>query len=124
MNNIIEKYSGLANSALESIFDQRWRTVAILANKKPISIAVNNLSKTHPMVDRFNSNRRMHAELSCLIRAPKEKIVNSTMYIWRFGHSGLLLSRPCEMCFQEMLKSGVKRVVYSTNNGDFAESKI
>ena len=124
MQRTIEKYRVLANSALDSMAtDQRWKIVAILANKKPISVAVNDLNKSHPIVAHFNPARRMHAELSCLIKAPKEKIDNSILYIWRFGHNGLLLSKPCPMCMEILCKNRIKKVVYSTNSG-FKEIKI
>ncbi|MEK6861390.1 MAG: hypothetical protein AABY07_05445 [Nanoarchaeota archaeon] len=124
MQRTIEKYRDLANSALDSMaVDQRWKIVAILANKKPISVAVNDLNKSHPIVAHFNPARRMHAELSCLIKAPKEKIDNSIMYVWRFGHTGLLLANPCDMCVNEMRNGGVKKVIYSTSEG-FIERKI
>ena len=115
------KYQRFATNELNKISDQRWKVIALLASKKPIAIASNDLEKTHPLAHKFNPNRRSHAEIRCLRKAPKSKTANSVMYIWRYGKNGeLALSKPCEMCMAILRNFEVKKVIYSTSSGFIA----
>lgn len=111
------EYDEFASNILSKL-NQRWKFLAIMTNGKPISIAT-NLEKTHPITERYfpNKNKRTHAEVRCLQKAPKEKIVGSTIYVYRLKKNGFGLSKPCTMCFNEMGAAGVKEVFYTTDSG-------
>lgn len=115
LNN--QKYIKMILDTLPSLAGQRWKVIAILTGKKPISIATNNPHKSHPLVDKHNSNRRVHAEIRCLRNAPAEKIRDSTMYIFRSSNGSFKLAKPCFMCMSYLQEMGVKKIIYSTDTG-------
>lgn len=119
------KYDYLISPLFTKISTQRWQIVALLVSKKPISLAPNNPHKTHPLSHYSNSKRQStHAEIRCLRNTPKSKIKGGILYVWRRGHTGAYrLAKPCVMCMQTIKKVGVKKVIYTTNNG-FEEIKI
>jgi len=115
---MLDRYKNIAKQHRKKIpLYQRWKLVAILAAKKPIAIAINNQEKTHPVITAIYPLRHSHAEVTCLRKAPKEKIKNSTMYVFRFGFNGFRLAKPCKLCMDFLSINGVKKVIYSTNNG-------
>lgn len=109
-----------------SNLNQRWRLLAVLESSsgRTISIATNNLSKTHPLVSKYNTNRRLHAEISCILKAKKRGLRKSTLKVWRLKKNGFGLARPCKMCEEVIKKSGVKKVFYSTNTGTLREMRL
>ena len=115
--NANTKYHRLISSALPALIGQRWKVVAILVGKKPFSIATNDPTKSHPLIDRYNPNRRVHAEMRCLRNAPSEKIKNSTMYIFRSSNNSFRLAKPCLACMSYLQELGVKKIIFSTNTG-------
>lgn len=115
LNN--QKYSKMILDALPSLTGQRWKVIAILTGKKPISIATNDPHKSHPLIGKHNPNKRVHAEIRCLRNAPTEKIRDSTMYIFRFSNGTFKLAKPCLICMSYIQEMGVKKVIYSTDIG-------
>ena len=112
------KYQNQIVDELDSILDQRWRVVALLASKKPISISTNQPNKTHPISNKDNPYKRLHAEVSCIRKAPKSKLKNSVLYVWRFGRDGQYkIAIPCDICMPFIIESGIRKIVYSTPEG-------
>ena len=96
--------------------------MAILCSSgHPISIATNDLNKTHPLTYKHSPFKKLHAEIKCLRNAPQEKIEGSTLYVWRLrndnGQWGM--AKPCPICQEEIRQVGIKKVYYSTNEGNF-----
>jgi hypothetical protein len=49
----------------------------------------------------------------------------STIYVARVNQTGdSRMARPCPNCYEALLLAGVKRVVYTTNDGGFKIEKI
>lgn len=94
---------------------QRWKVIAVLIGKKPISIATNDLEKTHPIMSKENPNKRSHAEIRCLRNAPLEKIKGSTIHVYRFSDGAFKMAKPCTTCMNYIQEMGVKKVIYTTN---------
>ena len=88
---------------------QRWHLVATITNKKPVSVATNDLNKTHPQTAKFNPLRRTHAEMRCINKAPKGKLQNSVMTVVRWSNGQMRLAKPCEMCMEYIIASGIKK---------------
>lgn len=65
----------------------------------------------------------LHAELGAVLGLPKETTHNSDALVIRINNSSkLMLSKPCINC-QEVLRSmHIKRVFYSTGNGEELET--
>lgn len=112
LTHYLEKVRPYLNSHPEP----KWRFVALLVNRFPISLALNNTNKTHPLISKENPKRRLHAEINCLLKANKKFISGSSMYIFRVNSLGnLALARPCAICLRLLKKYGVETIIYSTN---------
>ena len=119
------KYINLIHKALDNMPPQRWQLVALLANKHPIAIATNDLTKTHPEVAKFNEMRRIHAEMRCIKKAPASKLKNGILYVARLSSDGMFkLAKPCDMCAEFIANAGIKKVFYSNNFGEFEEMRV
>lgn len=69
-----------------------------------------------------------HAEVSCILNAIRASSVESlkgcTMVVVRVRNSGELgLALPCKSCYDIIQKMGIKKVLFSTNDG-FSEVRI
>ncbi len=66
-----------------------------------------------------------HAEIDCLLGIPRKKTVGATIYVVRINQDGQLrLSKPCPMCHAALKHCGIKKVVYSTNDGQAEMYKL
>ena len=60
----------------------------------------------------------LHAELGSILNVERRNTEGATVYVVRVNNSGeTRLSKPCHMCESAMKHCGVKKVIYSTNNG-------
>ena len=102
--------------AIENLSQEntKWRFFAMLCNKKPISWATNDLNKTTPEIYKYNSNRKTHAEIRCLRKAPKDRINGGVLYIWRIGRNGEIKpAKPCHICEAYIRAAGIKKMIYT-----------
>ena len=96
-----------------------------------ISDAVNS-NKTNPKVVQYNSvlpfdkTPFLHAEMSALIKA--SKIIDTkdfkycTLFIARkLNCNGYGMARPCPACREAIRQFGIKRVIYTTDEGSAVE---
>ena len=82
----------------------------IAKGSKVLGIGFNAL-KTHPKSP--HQFKSIHAEFMAWINAGK-KVEGATAYIFRQQKSGALaMAKPCSDCWQFLVDSGVKQVVYS-----------
>jgi len=66
-----------------------------------------------------------HAELGCVLGLDRSITEGATMYVVRIGKSGVLRnSKPCPMCEAALEYVGVKKVVYSDENGNIQSMRI
>lgn len=83
-----------------------------------------NKNKTHPMQLKYNKSLsfkkkrdNIHAEMDALIKAQFDTD-NATMYIFRKGRDNIYrISKPCPACMEAIKSSGIKRIVYTVENG-------
>tara|TARA_B100001146_G_C16028378_1_gene368211 strand:+ start:299 stop:697 length:399 start_codon:yes stop_codon:yes gene_type:complete len=62
--------------------------------------------------EEYNPHVTVHAEIMALSRAGE--VHGATVYVARVAKNGEeRYSRPCERCEKELLRSGVKRVIYT-----------
>ena len=69
----------------------------------------------------------IHAECSALAKVKVSKVSKFknglTIYVVRINeHGNLCDSKPCWHCLQEMIKSGIGKVIFSTNGGTCVRS--
>lgn len=96
-----------------SCFDKKGRL---------ISVGTNSYSKSHPEQKRYaikagqSYRQTLHAEIAALIRS-KGKPVH-TLLVQRFDSKGNpKLSFPCPVCLEAIKDYGVKKVIYTTDQG-------
>ena len=60
----------------------------------------------------------LHAELGAILNVERSKTEGSTVYVVRVNKKGeKRLSKPCHMCQSALQYCGIKKVIYSTNEG-------
>lgn len=112
------EYGNLIRKHLFSLEGQRWRLLAILVNKKPISVAYNRpiYAVPHPY---------SHAEQRCLRKAPQEKLDGATLFVYRIDcHGKVRIAKPCTLCMKLIKTLPLKTVLYSTNDGGLEEISL
>jgi deoxycytidylate deaminase len=116
-----EKFIALAGEwAMKSVLFSRHGCVLVV-HGKPVSYGYNQLRNYSK--DGMIQGYSCHAEMDALRNAKKrnvfeKRLPRSTMYITRLNRNGHYFdSHPCELCFSQMLKFGVHRVVYTHETG-------
>jgi len=103
----------------------------IYRNGKPLYVGTNHLRSTYNGECICFST---HAEMDVLHKVLKgfkqqsfKDVINLNSYIIvvaRFGKDGNLKnSRPCNQCLEIMVKYRIKKICYSTDNGDIVSEK-
>ena len=116
-----EDYSDLSKSdysflsvatKLAATSDNRFRVGALVVKSGRVFGGSANITKRSPSTppNRFST----HAEIAALKVASQTN--GSTIYISRLNSTDTVaLARPCAWCIQEIIQSGVYRVVYTVN---------
>ncbi len=65
--------------------------------------------------DTYNQTLTVHAEIAALSRLTPEQAKGATIYIARLARDGegTKFSRPCERCMAEIVRMGIKTIVYT-----------
>lgn len=93
----------------------RFRHGAVLvAHGKVQSVGI-NYTRNNPRNVQFRSDSSTHAEVAAL-NAIRGETKGMTMFVVRSRKNGeTAQSRPCNNCQKAIIKAGVKRVVYTTD---------
>jgi len=99
---------------------RQYHLAAILRRNGKVVKIGENTSKTHPRFTRTyadgNISSHMHAEMNVL-RFSKP---GDELEVMRFNKSGdYVMAKPCTWCMSHILKSGIKRVKYTNEEGDW-----
>lgn len=99
----------------------------ITAGHRIISSGYNE-HRSHPAQKAlFNPKRELHAEISTIISCPRDLLEGATIYVVRKDRTikgmGVMLSRPCEMCYEAIEKAGIEKIIYSIS-GNLLEGPI
>ena len=101
----------------------RARMGAVVANKsRVLSTGINEVRyyRSCPTPRKWEDS--LHAEQSAILKLlnsnRQHELIGATVFISRISRSGTpMLAKPCEYC-QELIKAvGIKRVVYTTEDG-------
>jgi deoxycytidylate deaminase len=88
-----------------------------------------NKNKYKAWANRFRKKQRghatVHAEIGAILGLDRSITEGATIYVVRVGRDGCLRnSKPCPMCEAAMQFVGVKKVVYSNENGGIESMRI
>lgn len=103
---------------------QRNRHAALVVKSgNLLSIAVNKYRNTPGMVDPKYAS--WHAEYCSLRLVSYKSSINSVLYVARYGRNDkICISKPCRACMKYLITRGVKKIVYSTIDGNFAVERV
>lgn len=66
-----------------------------------------------------------HAEHMAIDRAWRSDIEGCTIMVVRVRKNGSLgMAKPCETCMARLIDAGIKKVIYSTNDGQLETTKL
>lgn len=98
---------------------------AVIVKKNSVISTGCNKIKSHP-IQRLYNNRYLdyhtknclHAEIDALIKAEDSDCKGATLYVARRGlDNKIRLSKPCDACFNYAKDLGIKRIVYTIEDG-------
>ena len=71
-------------------------------------------------------NRGFHAEERLLNKCSKEKLDGATVVVVRTNLKGCIssMSRPCPTCYNLLVESGVKKIVYMNWHNDISVERV
>ena len=75
-----------------------------------------------PRGQRYELCRSVHAEANCIIAAPREEMLDSTLYLVMVDNrTGDLVgdTSPCEMCRRLIINAGIKQVVIRNDKDNY-----
>jgi deoxycytidylate deaminase len=105
----------------------RLGCVIMIKGNRIIAEGANDKYRSHPYVQKHGQwfNHGIHAELAAIFRVKnRENLRGATVYIFRQTKNGdFANARPCPMCYELIKNSGVKRIIYTVENG-IAEEKV
>jgi tRNA(Arg) A34 adenosine deaminase TadA len=106
---------------LMSDHPQHQLGAVIIQKNKIISFGANYIQKTHPAI-RFigkNEHKTLHAEMVCILKIKNKDILKgATIAVYREKKDGSFgLSKPCSICYRFLKYYGIKKVIYTTEDG-------
>lgn len=97
--------------------------VAALVVGNTVLYGVNDYQKTHPCCREREFLRGTHAEVAAVLRHPYPQ--RGELYVARFVRSGRpALARPCATCQRVLIRLGVSKIWYTTDDGDWALMRL
>ena len=97
----------------------------VVKNGKIISSGFNHLRKTSPQIKIIGGSdvKTVHAEMACIFKLKnKELLKGATVVVYREKKDGTLAcARPCPICLNFLSFYGIKKVIYTTNEGIYSE---
>lgn len=115
---------------------RKYKIGCILVYKKQIIATGYNSYKTHPLqkvydIERYSEEcinaHSLHAEMQALLQIRKLPLDKSkiTCYTVRVNRRGEYRnSRPCKSCIKALMDFGIRRLIYSTDDGIAEETLI
>lgn len=103
-----------ALSLAETSTERQKHGCIVVKSGRVIGVGVNTFRNHPSVVDAPNDDSSYHAEYNALRGLDARGAV---VYIGRMAKTGKRLSQPCAKCTVDLVTAGVKRIVWSTNDG-------
>lgn len=118
------KYLKLAETMSNYSDYKRIHIGSCIIKKRCVISTGYNKVKSHPIQNKYNnilsfkkSKDCLHAEIDALIKASIDAR-GATMYIFRRGNDNIYRNcKPCPACMKMIKDYGIKRIVYTIENG-------
>lgn len=125
INNSYEKLPSSLKRAMKaslmSDHPQHKLGAVILQKNKVIAVGRNYIHKTHPITHDHDVTKfkTQHAEVTCILQIKNKDILDkATIVVFRQNKKGeFSIARPCVMCRSILKSFGVKKMIYTINNG-------
>ena len=114
LSNRDEAYLSVAKY-LASTSPCRMKHGAVIAKSGRVLATGINKERNHPTIvssEHIKSHCSIHAEIDAIKQA--KNVRGATIYIARVNKRGQArMSRPCSSCYDEIIKNGIKKIVYT-----------
>ena len=99
---------------------------AVIVKKNSVISAGYNSQKSHPIQKRYNlrylgyhTHNVLHAEIDAIVHtADDAELRGATLYVARRGlDNQIRISKPCDACFHMAKDKGIRRIVYTIDDG-------
>lgn len=119
------KILGIAKKAsLKSDHHSFLIGAVVFTKKNIISVGYNHLFKTHPIFNKINNLKTLHAEASAILGARHLNLKGASIAVYREHKDGTLAqAKPCKDCEELLRLYGIEKVYY-TNNGTVETMKL
>lgn len=123
------RYIELAKRIADQSEFKEYRHGAVLVRGGSVLNTSCNKNKYRAWGERFRKKQcghaTHHAELGCVLGLDRSITEGATMYVVRIGKAGNLRnSKPCPMCEAALEYVGVKKVVYSDEDGNIQSMRL
>lgn len=124
-----QRYVELASRIAQQTEFKEYKHGAVLVRGGTVLNTSCNKNKYKAWANRFRKKQRghatLHAEIGAILGLDRAMTEGATVYVVRIGRAGdLKNSKPCPMCEAVMQFVGVKKVVYSNENGEIESMRI
>jgi deoxycytidylate deaminase len=124
-----QRYIDLAARVAQQTEFKEYRHGAVLVKGGTVINTSCNKNKYKAWAGRFRKSQKgyatVHAEIGAILGLDRSITEGATVYVVRVGKCGSLRnSKPCQMCEAAMQYVGIKKVVYSNENGDIDSMRI
>jgi len=124
-----QRYIELASRIAQQTEFKEYKHGAVLVRGGTVLNTSCNKNKYKAWANRFRKKKcghaTIHAEIGAILGLDRSITEGGTIYVVRVGRTGdLKNSKPCPMCEAAMQFVGIKRVVYSNENGEIESMRI
>lgn len=116
-----------AKAAEQSGHDTFRHGAVLIKGGSVINVAANKYNHTS-FGQRFRERpgpATHHAELACILGIERGTTNGATIYVSRINKTGgWKMSKPCDMCHEALKFVGIKKVVYTTGEGEWESYKL
>ena len=124
-----QRYIELAARIAQQTEFKEYKHGAILVRAGAVINTSCNKNKYKAWANQFRKKQRghatVHAEIGAILGLDRSVTEGATIYVVRVGKCGdLKNSKPCAMCEAAMQYVGIKKVVYSSEDGKIETMRI
>ena len=124
ISNQDRKFISRALGVAESSTQRQKHGCIVAKNGRTLGVGVNSFRNVPTNVSSPRTDSSYHAEVMAL-RACVAYSLRATVYVARVDSEGRArMSKPCDICMDALRLCGVKRVVYTIDDGDIQDLRF